>query len=274
MVRGTTLTERLQRSGFQASVAVAFALVVAPLILVVWLSFFDNEILALPPQGYSLRWYRAIANQPQFISGLTLSIVVALWATAMALAVSIPAALGLTRARFRGREAFLQLLMSPLIVPAIVIGSGLYMGFVEIEVQTGAPLTGSTVGFAMGHMLLVIPWCLRLVAANLVGVNPSVEEAALSLGATPFETVRMVTLPLIWPGIVAAGLFAFVVSFGNVELSLFLVAPGQTTLPIAILQYLQWKIDPTVAAMSTLQIVVVTAALLITDRFVSLAKAV
>jgi putative spermidine/putrescine transport system permease protein len=274
MVRGTTFAERLQRSGFRLSVGVAFGLVLAPLFLVLWLSFFDNEILALPPQGYSLRWYRAIANQPQFISGLTLSFVVAIWATAMALAVSIPAALALTRARFRGREAVLQLLMSPLIVPAIVIGSALYMGFVEAEVQTGVPLSGSTLGFAMGHMLIVIPWCLRLVAANLVGVNPFVEEAALSLGATPFETIRIVTLPLIWPGIVAAALFSFVVSFGNVELSLFLVAPGQTTLPIAILQYLQWKIDPTVAAMSTLQIVVVTAALLITDRFVSLAKAV
>jgi putative spermidine/putrescine transport system permease protein len=274
MVRGTTLTEKLQRSGFHVSVAAAFTLVLAPLFLVVWLSFFDNEILALPPQGYSLRWYRAIANQPQFISGLTLSIVVALWATVMALAVSIPAALALTRSSFRGREVFLQLLMSPLIVPAIVVGSALYMGFVEAEVQTGVPLTGSTLGFAMGHMLLVIPWCLRLIAANLVGVNRAVEEAAQSLGATPFETNRIVTLPLIWPGIVAAALFSFVVSFGNVELSLFLVAPGQTTLPIAILQYLQWKIDPTVAAMSTLQIVVVTAALLITDRFVSLSKAI
>jgi putative spermidine/putrescine transport system permease protein len=274
MVRGTTLTEKLQRSGFHVSVAAAFTLVLAPLFLVVWLSFFDNEILALPPQGYSLRWYRAIANQPQFISGLTLSIVVALWATVMALAVSIPAALALTRSSFRGREVFLQLLMSPLIVPAIVVGSALYMGFVEAEVQTGVPLTGSTLGFAMGHMLLVIPWCLRLIAANLVGVNRAVEEAAQSLGATPFETIRIVTLPLIWPGIVAAALFSFVVSFGNVELSLFLVAPGQTTLPIAILQYLQWKIDPTVAAMSTLQIVVVTAALLITDRFVSLSKAI
>jgi len=274
MVRGKTPGERLQRWAFHGSVALAFFLVLAPLVLVVWLSFFDNEILALPPQGYSLRWYRAIAGQPQFLSGLTLSVIVALWATAMALAVSVPAALALTRARFPGREAVLQLLMTPLIVPAIVIGSALYMGFVEAEVQTGVPFTGSTLGFAMGHMLIVIPWCLRLVAANLVGVNPFVEEAALSLGATPFETVRIVTLPLIWPGIVAAALFSFVVSFGNVELSLFLVSPGQTTLPIAILQYLQWKIDPTVAAMSTLQIVVVAAALLATDRFVSLAKVV
>jgi putative spermidine/putrescine transport system permease protein len=123
-------------------------------------------------------------------------------------------------------------------------------------------------------MLLTIPWSLRLLTANLSGVDPAIEDAALSLGATPFVTAIKVTLPLVWPGVVAAALFSFVVSFGNIEVSLFLVQPGQTTLPIAILQYLEWKIDPTVAAVSALQIALVASALLITDRFVSLAKAV
>jgi putative spermidine/putrescine transport system permease protein len=112
------------------------------------------------------------------------------------------------------------------------------------------------------------------VTANLAGVDPAIEDAALSLGATPVVTALKVTLPLIWPGVVAAALFSFVVSFGNIEVSLFLVQPGQTTLPIAILQYLEWKVDPTVAAVSALQIALVAAALLITDRFVSLAKVV
>src|SRR5262245_53037173 len=272
MVQGTTIGARLQRIAFNSAVVLTFAFIIGPIVLVLWLSFFYNEILALPPEGYSLRWYRAILTQPQFISGLVLSVAVALLATFASLVVTIPAALALTRARFRGREVFLQLLMSPIIVPAIVVGCSLYMAFVEFEGQTGFPLTGSTWGLAAGHMLLVIPWGLRLVAANLIGLDPAVEEAALSLGATPFEAVRIVTLPLIWPGVVAAALFSFVVSFGNVELSLFLVSPGQTTLPIAILQYLQWKIDPTVAAISALQIALIASALLITDRFVSLAK--
>ena len=190
------------------------------------------------------------------------------------LVVTVPACFALTRLTFRGREAIVQLLMAPLIVPAIVIGSAVYMGFVEFEVATGVPITGSALGLAAGHVLLTIPWSMRLITANLIGVNQSIEEAALSLGATPVVTALKVTLPLIWPGLVAAALFSFVISFSNVELSLFLVAPGQTTLPIAILQYLQWKIDPTIAAVSVLQIVVVAGGILLTNRFVSLAKVV
>jgi putative spermidine/putrescine transport system permease protein len=274
MVRGRSLAERLGRTAFAVLVVVTLTLILAPLVLVVWLSFFSNEILSLPPEGYSLRWYRAIAGQRQFISGFQLSAIVALMATAVGLLVTLPAAFALTRSEFPGREAILHMLMSPLIVPAIVVGAGLYLALIEFEVQTGLPVTGTAYGFAAGHVLLTIPWSLRLITANLAGVDRAVEDAALSLGATPLVAALKVTLPLIWPGVVAAALFSFVVSFGNIEVSLFLVQPGQTTLPIAVLQYLEWKIDPTVAAVSTLQILLVAAALLITDRFVSLAKVV
>jgi putative spermidine/putrescine transport system permease protein len=247
---------------------------VLPIALVLWLSFFRNEILSLPPEGYSLRWYSEIFAQRQFISGFWTSLEVALLATACGLLVTTPASFALTRSQFRGREAFLQLLMSPLIVPAIVIGASLYMSFVEFEVLTGLPVVGSVWGLAVGHILITIPWSMRLITANLIGVDRSVEEAALSLGASPLVAALKVTLPLIWPGMVAAALFSFVVSFGNLEISLLLVTPGQTTLPIAILQYLQWKIDPTIAAVSAIQIAVIGTGLLITDRFVNLAKVV
>jgi len=266
--------ERLGRLTFEAGVVGAFVFMVLPIALVLWLSFFKNEILSLPPEGYSLRWYSEMLAQRQFISGFWTSLDVALLATACGLLVTLPASFALTRTQFRGREAALQLLMSPLIVPAIVIGASLYMSFVELEVLTGIPLVGSVWGLAVGHILITIPWSIRLVTANLVGVDRSVEEAALSLGASPLVAALKVTLPLIWPGIVAAALFSFVVSFGNLEISLLLVTPGQTTLPIAILQYLQWKIDPTIAAVSAIQIAVIGTGLLITDRFVSLAKVV
>src|SRR5712691_4609856 len=274
MVRGRSWRARLGRLAFTCTVIVTFTLILAPLVLVVWLSFFANEILALPPEGYTLRWYRALAAQRQFMSGFQLSAAVALAATVAGLLVTLPAAFALMRSQLPGREAILHALMSPLIVPAIVVGAGLYLALIELEVETGLPVTGTVFGFAAGHVLLTIPWSLRLLTANLAVVDPAVEDAALSLGATPLVAAVKVTLPLIWPGLVAAALFSFVVSFGNIEVSLFLVQPGQTTLPIAILQYLEWKIDPTVAAVSTLQIVLVAAALLITDRFVSLAKVV
>jgi putative spermidine/putrescine transport system permease protein len=274
MVRGRSWRARLGRLAFAGAVILTLTIILTPLVLVVWLSFFNNEILSLPPEGYSLRWYRALAGQRQFMSGFQLSATVALAATAAGLVVTLPAAFALTRSRLPGREAILHALMSPLIVPAIVVGAGLYLALIELEVQTGLPVTGTVFGFAAGHVLLTIPWSLRLLTANLAGVDPSIEDAALSLGATPLVAAVKVTLPLIWPGLVAAALFSFVVSFGNIEVSLFLVQPGQITLPVAILQYLEWKIDPTVAAVSALQIALVAAALLVTDRFVSLAKAV
>lgn len=274
MVRGTRLRERLERIAFDAGVGGAFIFMVLPIALVLWLSFFSNEILSLPPEGYSLRWYSEMFVQRQFVSGFWTSLNVALLATACGLLASTPASFALTRLKFRGREAVLQLLMSPLIVPAIVIGSSLYMAFVEFEILTELPVVGSTWGLAVGHVLITIPWSIRLITANLIGVDRSVEEAALSLGASPLVAAIKITLPLIWAGIVAAALFSFVVSFGNLEISLLLVTPGHTTLPIAILQYLQWKIDPTIAAVSALQIAVIGTGLLITDRFVNLAKVV
>jgi putative spermidine/putrescine transport system permease protein len=143
---------------------------------------------------------------------------------------------------------------------------------VEVEIITGLEVTGSVAALAAGHVLLTIPWCLRLLLASLAGLDPAAEEAALSLGAGPISATRLVVLPLIWPGVVAAGLFSFVVSFSNLEISMFLVVPGETTLPIAIFQYLQWKMDPTVAAVSTLQIAVVGLGLLLTNRFVPLGR--
>jgi putative spermidine/putrescine transport system permease protein len=272
MVRGRRASERLGRFLTASGAGFAFAMIVFPLLLVFWLSFFSNEILSFPAEAYSLRWYGAMLKQPQFLAGFWLSFKVALMATVFGLALTIPASLAIAALEFRGREAIIQLLMAPLIVPAIVIGSALYVSGVETEIATGLPVNGSTTGFVLGHVLLTIPWCMRLILASLAGLDRTLEEAALSLGATPFTATTKVTLPLIWPGAVAAALFSFVVSFGNVELSLFLAAPGDTTLPVAILQYLQWKIDPTVAAVSVLQVLIVGAALVATSRFVSLSR--
>jgi putative spermidine/putrescine transport system permease protein len=274
MVAGRSAAERLARLLFRLAVGGGFGFILLPIVLLLWLSVFRNEILALPPDGYSLRWYAALFTQPQFLSGFRTSLEVALIATFCGLLVTLPASFALTRGRFPGRESVLQLLMSPLIVPAIVTGASLYMTFIEVEIASDIGLVGTLPGLAGAHVMITIPWSTRLVTANLVGVDRAIEEASLSLGARPLTTALKVTLPLIWPGVVAAALFSFVVSFGNLEISLFLVAPGETTLPIAILQYLEWKVDPTIAAVSALQIAVIGAGLLLTNRFVNLARIV
>lgn len=262
----------LGRLSYRLAVAFALIALVSPLVLVIWLSVFRSEIPAVPPGGYTLRWYAAALSNNQFIGGLVVSLRVAIMATLAGLAVSVPAALALHHRSVPFSAAILQFLLSPMVVPAIVIGAGLYVSMIQLEIATDIPLVGSTSGLVAGHVLITIPWCIRLILANIVGVDRAVEEAAASLGARAFTLLTKVTLPLMWPGIVAAALFSFVVSFSNLEISLFLVAPGETTLPIAILQYLQWRIDPSVAAISVVQIATITAGLLLTDRFVPIAR--
>ena len=267
-------SRRLGRLALNGAAALTLAYILTPLAFVTWLAFFAQEIPSFPPEGYSLKWFAAIPGNDRFVSGFLLSIQVAVAATVMGLALGVPAALCLARFRFRGREALNSLLLLPVVVPGIVLGMALYVFHVETQIHTGLPLLGSLAGLVAGHVLVVIPWTVRLVTASLAGLDRSIEEAAQSLGADRWTTFRRITLPSILPGIVAAALFGFVSSFGNLEMSLFLVGPGRTTLPIAILQYLEWKIDPTIAAVSVVQIVLIGAAMLATDRFVKISRVV
>src|SRR3954453_10880639 len=255
-----------------ASVTLGFILL--PLVLVIWLAFFRQEIPSFPPEGYSLRWFGAVLDNKSFVGGFLLSLQVGIAATLIGLALAVPASLAIARRRFAGRGAVNALLLMPLIVPGVVLGTSIYVFQIETEMATGLPLLGSTAGLVAAHALIVIPWAARLVAASLAGFDPAIEEAAKNLGAGPWTTFRRVTLPSIRPGIVAGALFGFVMSFGNLEMSLFLVGAGRTTLPIAILQYLEWKIDPTVAAVSVMQIVLIGVAMIVTDRYVKIAQVV
>lgn len=255
-----------------AAAGLGYALILIPILFVCWLAFFSNEIVTFPPQGYTLRWFAHIFDQNNFVSGFLTSLQVGVVAMFGGLVLGVPASLVLARHAFRGREALNTLLVLPLVVPGIVAGTAIYVFQIEIEIATQLPLLGSLVGLVIAHIMITIPWTVRLLTASLVGFDRSIDEAALNLGATPLQTFFKVTLPVIKPGIVAAALFSFIISFGNLEMTLFLVAPGQTTLPIAILQYLQWRIDPTIAAVSVLQIALIGVGMLITDRYVKLTR--
>ncbi len=264
------------RWALTTAAALTMLYILVPLISVIWLSFYRQEIPSFPPEGYSLHWYGVIAGNQRFVDGLLLSVQLGVSATAIGLAVGVPAALCLSRFRFPGREALNNVLLLPLMVPGVVLGTALYVFHVEAEIATGGnlPIIGSTLGLLSGHVLVVIPWIVRLVLASLAGFDRTLEEAAMNLGADRWTTFRRITMPGILPGVVAGAMFGFVASFGNLEMSLFLVGPGRTTLPIAILQYLEWKIDPSIAAVSVVQIVLIGAAMLITDRFVKISRVV
>jgi putative spermidine/putrescine transport system permease protein len=273
------LARSWRRRALDAAALVSLGFILLPLVFVTWLAFFKQEIPSFPPEGYTLHWFSAILTQKAIIDGFVTSSEIGLAATIIGLALGVPAALGLARYSGWWTGAASTLLLMPLVMPAIVLGTAIYVAQVEAEILVYGlgyemPIIGTIGGLVAAHALIVLPWVVRLVTASLVGFDRSVEEAAQNLGATPWTTTRRVTLPMIRPGIVAAALFAFVVSFSNLELSLFLVGAGRTTLPIAILQYLEWKIDPTIAAASVVQIAIIAIAMLVTDRFVKLAQVV
>src|SRR5215510_8788221 len=217
MRSGTLNARRLGRLALKAGAGVTLAYILTPLLFVTWLAFFQQEIPSFPPEGYSLRWFLAIAGNDRFVSGFLLSLELAAIATTIGLLLGLPAALALARSAFAGHELASSMLLLPLIVPGIVLGIALYVFQVEAEIASSLPLLGSLAGLLAGHVLIVIPWTVRLLSASLAGLDRSIEEAAQSLGADRLTTFRRVTLPAIRPGVVAAALFGFVTSFGNLE---------------------------------------------------------
>ena len=245
-----------------------------PLVMTAYISLFRDAVVVFPPSGYSVSWYARILEFPRFGDALGTSLRIAAMATLGSLALGIPASLALVRYRFLGRGLLNVLLLSPLTVPGVVIGLSIYVLVVETEIATEVPLIGSDLVLVLAHLLITVPWVIRLCVANLVGLDRSVEEAAANLGARPWSVLWRVTLPMMRQGIVAAALFAFIVSFENIEMTLFLIAPGQTTLPISVLQYLEYKVDPLVAAVVMVQTLVIAGLLLLLDRYVKLSRIV
>ncbi len=261
---------RLQRGLVATLVIIGAAIIGVPLLLTLYLSVFDESIIVFPPHGYTLHWYGRIL--PEFGGALRTSLETALAAVAISLLAGVPAGIGLARHRFRGRGTAAMLLLAPLTVPGIAIGLGIYVFAVMIEERTGTALSGSVGLMVAAHVLITLPWVVRLCLAALANHDPAAEEAAASLGAPPWRVIWRVTLPAMRGGIIAGALFAFIVSFENLEMTLFLTAPGVTTLPISVLQYLQYHIDPLVAAVAVVQVALVGGALLLLDRLVPVAR--
>ncbi|MGB6007648.1 ABC transporter permease [Castellaniella sp.] len=259
---------------FAAFNALVVGLMVVPVLFVVWSAFYDSPFLSFPPPGYTLSWFSEALNHQAFLNGAITSLKLALCSSIIGVIIGTLASLVLVRTEFRGRGALNSILLSPLIVPNIVLGIALYMFFIWLADQGGLDLTTGFWGLLLAHVLLTLPWSVRLISANLIGLDRSVEEAAMNLGANGLKTFFHATVPQMRSGVIAAALFSFIISFENLEISLLLVGPGSTTLPIALMQYLEFNINPTVAAASTLQVVLIVGLLLLTDRHVKLSRIV
>lgn len=259
---------------FGSSIVLVYALIFTPVLILVLISFFSNEIVSFPPEDFTVRWYANAWSKPDFSQGFVYSLEIAAVSTLIGVPIGTAAAMAIVRGGLWFKEAISQILLGPLAVPGVVLGAALYMCLIRLENELDRDLVGGLATLIAAHVLLTIPWTVRLIQASLEGLDRAPEEAAASLGARPWSVFCRVTLPALRPGIVAASLFSFISSFENLEISLLLVGPSQTTLPVAMLSYLEYRMDPTLAAVATIQVVIIVGLMLITDRFVKLSRVI
>ena len=229
----------------------------APTLVVVPMSFTASNALTFPPEGFSTRWYEKMLTDPQWSTGFVNSAQVASLTAVLATTLGTLAALGTVRGRFPGRSAVNALILSPLIVPVIIIAIGMFSVFVSWKIA------GSIVGLVLAHTALAVPFVVINVATSLRTMDRNLELAAQSLGAGPVRTFRRITLPLILPGVLAGGLFAFITSWDEVVVSIFLTSARFRTLPAEMWEQVRQVVDPTVAAVSTTLLAVTTTVLLL-----------
>ena len=254
---------------FRVVIAVGVLFLLIPVIVSVFLSFDDRSFLgAFPPTHFSLRWYRSFFDNPAYLEGLWNSLEIAALATVISTAAGAAAAYALNEARFPGRDALETLFLSPKFVPTVVVGFSI-LGFAS-AIQVFDPFTR----LIMGHVVITIPFTVRATLASLVGIRRSLVEAAISLGAPPWRAFLDVTLPLARTGVVAGALMAFVLSFDEVAVSLFLADAFTQTLPIALVAEMRANLNLTVAAVSTIFAAGTIAVVLLLDRSVGLDRVV
>lgn len=243
-----------------AYVAAALVFLLFPLIVVIPMAFTSSSFLEFPPPGYSTRWFEAYLSSPVWIGATIRSFGVAFATAALATLIGAAAAFGLARSRSRLRGLVFAALLAPTIIPRIVIAVGLYYLFAQIG------LVASNLGLVIGHTLLAIPFAVIAVAAVLKTYDWRLDQVAATLGASRLQVVRLVTAPLIRGGLVAGFLFAFITSFDELTVALFVSGGLKTTLPKQMWDDMIMQLNPTLAAVSVVIFVVITVPLLLAER--------
>ncbi len=239
------------------------AVLLLPIGVILATSFTTAGYVAFPPEGFTLRWYGEALKKQEFLDSFYLSLLVGAVTAAIATVLGTLVAVGIVRHRFPGRELINAFFMSPLILPTIVIGIALLQFYNRIGI-------GSTVtSLILGHVIVTTPYAIRLAAASLTGLDRSIELAARNLGAAPLRAFLKVTLPLIVPGIVAGAIFAFITSFDNITISVFLTTPRLVTLPVRIYNLWDQPIYPWLIAICSLVILWTVIIIAVIERAVS-----
>lgn len=258
---------RPARIALGSLVGFSYLYMLLPIAVVVIEAFNGQELMRFPPQRWSVRWFVELWNHADFIEAFRISLLLAAATAALSTACGTLAAYALVRRR-RPRQAGIEtLLLAPLYLPRVLLGMALLLTFAKLG------LTGSFTGMLLAHVLVTLPFVVRTVTASLAGIDPAVEEAARCLGATWRQTFTRVTLPLVRSGIIAGAVFAFIISFSDVYLALFISGPETLTLPLRVFNFMEWEQTPLVAAVSTVQIVLILAVMLVAEKAVGLSTA-
>ena len=252
-----SFTQKLWHYAFRVICGIVFFFLIAPIIVIIPLSFnaqdfftFTPEMLALDPDGYSLKHYNDFFTNPDWQQAMWNSIRIAPMATLLSVSFGTLAAIGLSQPHVPFRRAIMAILISPMIVPLIISAAGMYFFYSRIGLQ------GSYWGVVLAHAALGIPFVIITVTATLVGFDRSLTRAAANLGANPVTTFAKVQMPLILPGVISGGLFAFITSFDEVVVVLFVGSAGQKTLPWQMFTGLREQISPTILAVATILVTV------------------
>ena len=236
---------------------------VAPSLIVIPLSFTDKPSFTFPPSGWSMRWYANFFQDQSWTAALAASLRVGVLVTVVATVIGTAAAVALSQSRFRGQQTIRAALLAPMIVPVIVVAIGLYALFLKLH------LLGSMFGFVTAHSILALPFVIIPVMASLQGFDRRLENAAAICGSNRWTTFLQITLPLVAPGVISGALFAFVTSFDEVVISLFIQSPYLQTLPVKMYSSVTRDTDPTIAAAATLILVITTVVTLTATLYIA-----
>ncbi len=261
---GSRLPEKIAGGALATYIALFVIFLLAPIVIVVLASFTPGETVAVYMHGVSLRWYRRFLDYRPFTDSLITSLLIAGAATALATLLAVPAALGIATARGRVAHAVMSFLLSPIAVPPLVVGLSSLYYLAELGIGN------SFLALLITHTCVSVPYVLRTTTAACRNLNPGYGEAASVLGASAWQRFRHVTLPLILPGIFAGALFSVLISLDNLGVSYFFGSANTTTLPVVMLSYLQNQFDPSIAAISTVQMVIAVFLLMAAEKFYGL----
>ncbi|HEX9077008.1 MAG TPA: ABC transporter permease [Anaerolineae bacterium] len=251
-----------------AAFVIAFTFLLGPFLVILITAFSGDSSMAFPPNGLSLEWFQKVLDVRMFRDSFSTSLGLGLAATATVLLLGTPVAYALVRFQFRGRDILEILFSLPVIVPELVLGFALLRYFVLFS---NMPIL---LGLYLGHSAILFPYAVRVVSGSLRNFDPAIEEAAVSLGAPRWRSFLLVVMPNLRAAFLATFILAFITSFNNVSVSLFLTGPGINTLPIAMLGYMEQYFDPTIAALSSIIIVLTFAIVQIAERALGISRMV